>query len=90
MPPDPLVRRCPADPQLFGDVRRRPTSVNTSDKKLTTEDRQARPRMCHESLPLGLVLNNPKPCGGTLICQQRLWGLQLEREATLSTVSLDR
>ncbi len=39
--------------------------------------------MCHESLPLGLVLNNPKPCGGTLICQQRLWGLQLERRASV-------
>src|SRR6266536_2942343 len=82
MPPDPLVRRRPADPELLGHVRCRPARVHASDQELTTEDREAGPRMCHESLPLGLVLNNPKPCGGTLICQQRLWGLQLAAIAT--------
>jgi hypothetical protein len=31
---------------------------------LTTEDRQARLSMCHESLPVGLVLNTPNPAAG--------------------------
>ena len=62
--PDPLVRGRPADPELLGDVRGRPAGLHAGDEELTTEDGQARPRMCHESLLLGLVLNTPNPAAG--------------------------
>ena len=34
------------------------------DEELATEDGQTGPRMCHESLLLGLVLNTPNPAAG--------------------------
>ena len=43
---------------------RRPTGFNPSDEELATEDRQMRLRMCHESLPVDLVLNTPNPAAG--------------------------
>ena len=64
MAADPLVRRRTADPELLRDMRRRPARLHPGDQKLTTEDGQASPRMCHESLPLGLVLNTPNPAAG--------------------------
>ena len=64
VPADPLVRSGPADPELSGDMRCRPTRPDARDQELSTEDRQARLRMCHESLPLGLVLNTPNRAAG--------------------------
>ena len=64
MAPDPLVRGRPADPELLGDVGRRPARLHPGDQELTTEDGQTGSRMCHESLPLGLVLNTPNPAAG--------------------------
>ena len=64
MTADPLVRCRPADPELLGDVGCRPARRDTIDQELAAEDRQARLRMCHESLPLGLVLNTPNPAAG--------------------------
>ena len=64
MPTDPLVCRRPADPELFGDLGGRPAGLHPGNQELTTEDGQTGPRMCHESLPLGLVLNTPNPAAG--------------------------
>ena len=64
MASDPLVRGRPADPELLGDMGSRPASLHPSDQELPTEDGQTGPRMCHESLPLGLVLNTPNPAAG--------------------------
>ena len=58
VPADPLVSRRPADPELLGDRRRRPT-VNDDPfhQQLAAEDTETRLRMCHESLRAMWVLN---------------------------------
>jgi hypothetical protein len=64
MAADPLVCGRSADAELLGDVGSGPAGLDPSDQELPTEDRETRPTMCHESLPLGLVLNTPNPAAG--------------------------
>jgi hypothetical protein len=64
MAADPFVCRRPANAELFGNMSRRPPSLDPADEELATEDGQTRLRMCHESLPLGLVLNTPNRAAG--------------------------
>jgi hypothetical protein len=60
VPADPLVGRRPADPELFGDRRRRPTiDEDALDEELAAEDAEARLRMSHESLRTVRILTNP-------------------------------
>src|SRR5690242_15932499 len=47
VPPDPLVGRRTADPELLGDMCRWPAGLDTADQELPAEDAQPRSRMSH-------------------------------------------
>jgi hypothetical protein len=60
----PLVRGRPADPLHRGRVSDRPAKyLDPGDQELPAEDRQLRPRMCHESLLSVWSLNTPNRSG---------------------------
>jgi hypothetical protein len=62
---DPLVRRRPADPELLGDRRGRPTiDHHPLHQELPTEDAEPSTRMCHESLRPMWVLNTSHRVAG--------------------------
>ena len=81
-----------ADPELLGDVRRRPARFHTRDQQLSTEHGQARPSMSHESLPLGLVLNTPtvrRDSHLSTTCVGTTASLGVDNEITVERLSRD-